>query len=167
MPLHFPFTGRGAKSQTSKYCWFPSLSSGVVFSFSHEKNLNIPFKFQFAQKKHRFKQSLVKSCLPQKTGTSRDFSSVPNALCLSVLPCLFPCLCTVQVGSQEPLSGVQAKVRTDMLDAFCLPFLVIFIPLFSVSIFMLPLQRRSKMLCLRACFVKLQMFSRCSARVFM
>lgn len=146
MPLLFPLTERGRKSQTSRNCQFPSLSSGVSVSFAQEKNLNIPFKFQFAQKRHSFKQSPVKSCLPQKTQTSRYFSAMCNALCLGVLPCLSPHWCPVQAGSREPLSGVWAKVGPDMLDPFCLPFLVIFTPLFSVSIFMLTLQGRSKML---------------------
>lgn len=45
----------------------------------------------------------------------------------------------------EALSDGWDKSGPDMLDLICLPFLVIFTPLFSVSIFVLPLLGRSKM----------------------
>lgn len=70
-----------------------------------------------------------------------------NAQCLmfSSLALSLPTAAHCSGRTVEALSGVWDKAGPSVLDLICLPFLVIFTPLFSVSIFVLPLQGRSKM----------------------
>lgn len=106
---------------------------------TYKKNKTIPFKFSLPVRNTVTSRAQCRAVFPRRQTQAGISQWCPVLWVRESLP--------TRVHCPGRITGAlsRAKVSPDMLDPFCLPFLVIFTPLFSVSILMLPLQRRSKM----------------------
>ena len=163
--LHFYETWKKIPNQ-QKLSVFKSRFWSVC-QFSHEKIWAFPLSCHLPRRSSILNRTWWEAGFPRKQGPARIFQQHPT--CGIYVRCLLSPHACVQSRQdrRSPCQVFEPELAPILWAHFVFHFWLYLLPFFHSHFLCFHYKESQKCLCLQACFVKLQMFSRCSARGFM